>query len=50
MNEMHNVDHPVSEPVHEMALELMQEQHIQPLAAGEQRPDGYYSVGHYTGK
>ena len=40
---------PVSDAVKEMALELAREYGIRPLPEGEQRPDGYYSVGIYTG-
>jgi hypothetical protein len=40
---------PVSDPVKEMAVELAREYGIRPLAEGEQPPDGYYSVGIYTG-
>jgi hypothetical protein len=40
---------PVSDAVKEMALELAREYGICPLPEGEQRPDGYYSVGIYTG-
>jgi hypothetical protein len=39
----------VSDPVKEMALQLAREYGIRPLAEGEQPPDGYYSVGIYTG-
>jgi len=40
----------VSDAVREMARELAREYNIPPLRPGEERPDGYYSVGHYTGK
>jgi hypothetical protein len=40
---------PVSDAVKEMALELAREYGIRPFAEGEQAPDGYYSVGIYTG-
>jgi hypothetical protein len=40
---------PVSDAVKEMALELAREYDIRPLPEGERRPDGYYSVGIYTG-
>ena len=40
---------PVSDAVKEMALELAREYGIRPLPEGERRPDGYYSVGIYTG-
>jgi hypothetical protein len=39
----------VSDAVKEMALELAREYGVRPLPEGEQRPDGYYSVGIYTG-
>jgi hypothetical protein len=39
----------VSDAVKEMGLELAQEYGIRALPVGEQRPDGYYSVGIYTG-
>ena len=40
---------PVSDAVKDMALELAREYGIRPLPEGEQRPDGYYSVGIYSG-
>ena len=40
---------PVSDAVKEMALELAREYGIRPLPEGKQPPDGYYSVGIYTG-
>ncbi|MEA2787358.1 MAG: hypothetical protein QOF71_3462 [Candidatus Eremiobacteraeota bacterium] len=40
---------PVSDAVRQMALELAREYDVRPLSEGEQRPDGYYSVGIYTG-
>jgi hypothetical protein len=49
MSAMENPNGPVSDAVRDMALELMREEHIAPLGDAEQRPDGYYSVGHYTG-
>lgn len=40
----------VSDAVKEMAQELAREYQIRPLGENEQRPDGYYSVDHYTGR
>jgi hypothetical protein len=40
----------VSDAVKEMAQEFAREYQIRPLGENEQRPDGYYSVGHYTGR
>jgi hypothetical protein len=40
----------VSDAVKQMALELEREYDIQPLGEAEERPDGYYTVGHYTGR
>jgi hypothetical protein len=45
---MEHADGLVSDAVREMALELVREERIRPLGSDEQRPDGYYSVGHYT--
>ena len=42
--------HSVSDAVKEMALELEREYRIRPLGVGEDRSDGYYAVGHYTGR
>ena len=41
---------PVSDAVKEMAQQFAREYHIRPLGENEQRPDGYYSVDHYTGR
>lgn len=48
MIRMEGADALVSDAVRDMALELVHEERIRPLGADEQRPDGYYSVGHYT--
>jgi len=40
----------VSDAVREMAEELAREYKIPPLRPGEVRPDGWYSVDHYTGR
>jgi len=42
--------HSVSQDVRAMAQELEREFGLRPLEPGEERPDAYYWIGHYTGR